>query len=863
MATFNLNGYNSYSGCDIVVTARLNTISGGNSNGKEKVYTLGSLQTLSISTHQDKKSVRVIGSVNALDYTMGQRTIAGSLVFAVFDEHFATEMFNDLEKITGKTFFLPDELPALDLTVTFANEYGRTSRMAIYGVRIINEGQVMSVNDLYTENTYQFVANALEPLKKGTQTGSSSNKHKEVQVTSAFNHANIAPLSAGEDIYKYSLNNNDNSLKRVLLNVEVEQPKYEDQEGIAKIFLSPIQQSGLIVVHNQLQDRIEEEIYISNTNTYSYNAFLKQGLYSAWYEDNGKTLSNTAVFSVDKIGNYNMNYDDSPIIEEVTENSIQILSNNAAHTVGVCINNNTNKYIEQELSSRKCKFNNLDPNTTYILYTKQDNSNSKTVQCKTLSNEENFTNGFKSYVKYNSSLLSMDPDNYDDVLDKLNDEQDILYTLSKDNSEKANELLYMAVKFKNEFTKIINDHKLESIPTKNLGNIFGNTFKFNVDTLKCNIFSVKNKKEYFISTEQYPTEITYTNGKAKTVYNVIAISDSNIKSPKYTFYNYSENDKSKIEKLFGKSNQLSQIDLADYAARNIKKSENILKCLAVIDNKNIDLRLLKSPNVTIDNNSNIIFDVDYKDLLGIYNKKYYICIATLDESLDKTSFRKILITDSDELIFANKYITAANTKDIFVVWIEDENYNVISEMSFTSISEEIENFNIELIEKKIFNILNQIDSFSIKNNPSDIVYSLENETSLKNIYYDLANAFIDLNVIGLNNSLFELFKIKFNDYYINQDKYKKAYYNHNDRKVKFETTSKNAQIVNIKFKKNHDYSIEVKDDLSIVLDSDYDYNLIYLVDNNPLIKSGFIFIDNRDKVTSHSIIIEEVNEWQI
>lgn len=184
-------------------------------------------------------------------------------------------------------------------------------------------------------------------------------------------------------------------------------------------------------------------------------------------------------------------------------------------------------------------------------------------------------------------------------------------------------------------------------------------------------------------------------------------------------------------------------------------------------------------------------------------------------------------------------------------------------MSFTSISEEIENFNIELIEKKIFNILNQIDSFSIKNNPSDIVYSLENETSLKNIYYDLANAFIDLNVIGLNNSLFELFKIKFNDYYINQDKYKKAYYNHNDRKVKFETTSKNAQIVNIKFKKNHDYSIEVKDDLSIVLDSDYDYNLIYLVDNNPLIKSGFIFIDNRDKVTSHSIIIEEVNEWQI
>lgn len=281
MATFNLNGYDSYSGCDIVVTARLNTITGGNGTGKEKVYTLGSLQTLSISTHQDKKPVRNIGSVNAIDYTMGQRTIAGSLVFAVFDQHFATEMFKDLEKITGKTFFLPDELPALDLTVTFANEYGKTSRMAVYGVRIINEGQVMSVNDLYTENTYQFVANALEPLKKGTLSGSSSNKTREIQVASVFDTQNNTPAYSGEDVYTYSLNNNNETLKRVLLNVEVEQPKYEDQEGITKLSLSPIQESGLIIIYNQLQDKIEKEVYIFNSNNYSYDVLLKQGLYSA------------------------------------------------------------------------------------------------------------------------------------------------------------------------------------------------------------------------------------------------------------------------------------------------------------------------------------------------------------------------------------------------------------------------------------------------------------------------------------------------------------------------------------------------------------------------------------------------------
>ena len=281
MATFNLNGYDSYSGCDIVVTARLNTISGGNGTGKEKVYTLGSIQTLSVSTHQDKKPVRVIGSVNALDYTMGQRTIAGSLVFAVFDQHFATEMFNDLEKITGKTFFLPDELPALDLTITFANEYGRTSRMAIYGVRIINEGQVMSINDLYTENTYQFVANAMEPLKKGTHTGSSSNKNREVQIASAFSMENFNPVYSGEDVFTYSLRGNNDTLKRVLLNVETEQPTYEGQDGIARFSLSPTQKSGLIVVYNQMQDKIETEIYVTNDSINVYTAMLKQGLYSA------------------------------------------------------------------------------------------------------------------------------------------------------------------------------------------------------------------------------------------------------------------------------------------------------------------------------------------------------------------------------------------------------------------------------------------------------------------------------------------------------------------------------------------------------------------------------------------------------
>ena len=860
MATFKLNGYNSYSGCDIVVTARLNVISGGNGSGNEKVYTLGSLQTLSISTHQDKKSVRVIGSVNALDYTMGQRTIAGSLVFAVFDRHFATEMFEDLEKITGRTFFLPDELPAIDLTVTFANEYGRTSRMAIYGVRIINEGQVMSINDLYTENTYQFVANALEPLKNGVNGGSSSNVSREVQVASAFDYADFEIPDTGEQIYSHYAAVNESSVHRVLLSVDVEQPQFDEQEGIAKITLSPIQETGVIIIYNQLQDKIEQEIHISNNNIAIYNAMLKQGLYTAWYENNGQILSNTVVFSVDKIGNYNTNYDDSPIIEDVKEDSIQILCNNISHTIGVCVNANTNKIVEKELVSKKCVFNNLEANTTYILYTKHENSNSKNVQCKTLSKEENYVNGFRSYVHYNAPLLSMEIESYESILDKLNNDQEVVYTLSKEKSQKANELIYMAIKYKNEFNKIINDHKLSSTPTKDLENIFGNTIKFSSDTLKCNIFSVKNTREYFVDCEDYPTEMTYTNGKSNTLYNVVAISDSNIKSPKYTFYNFAENDKAEIEKVYGKADQLNNIDLTEYAIRNPKKSTEVLKCLAVADNKNIDLRLLKAPNVNIDKNNNMIFDVDYKDCIGSKDKKYYICISNIDECLDKTSFRKLLITDKDETIFANKYMTAANNKDIFAVWIEDENFNTISDTSFVSALETINDFNLEQVENNVLNILSKIDSFTVKNSTYDVLqYLVSNDICVKNAYYEIAKSFIDLNISDLNLSLFELFKIKFNDYYINQDKFKKAIFNKENNNIKFDTYGTNVQIVNVKFKKNYDYVIDIVDDLSITLDSEYDYNLIYIIDSNPMIKSGFIFINNKGQIQSHSITVEEVN----
>ena len=112
----------------------------------ESTITLGSLQTLSVQTHREKFAVRALGHSYVKGYTRGPRTIAGSMIFTLFDEHPLKKLmfamcssegiWNDPEIST----LIPDQLPPIDLTIVFANEYGALSRMTIYGVEFVNDG---------------------------------------------------------------------------------------------------------------------------------------------------------------------------------------------------------------------------------------------------------------------------------------------------------------------------------------------------------------------------------------------------------------------------------------------------------------------------------------------------------------------------------------------------------------------------------------------------------------------------------------------------------------------------------------------------------------------------------------------------
>lgn len=146
--------YRSFSGHDMVCTIDMPMPDGSNI-----VKVIGALQTVTYSIHDEKVPIRCIGDMNAKGYVFGPRTIAGTLIFSVFDKHWAHFIMKEyLANKRLAAHFLADELPPFNMTISCANEYGYNARLAIYGITLVNEGQVMSINDVYTENTYQFYA---------------------------------------------------------------------------------------------------------------------------------------------------------------------------------------------------------------------------------------------------------------------------------------------------------------------------------------------------------------------------------------------------------------------------------------------------------------------------------------------------------------------------------------------------------------------------------------------------------------------------------------------------------------------------------------------------------------------------------
>ncbi|BCO16153.1 virion structural protein_gp100 [Bacillus phage vB_BceM_WH1] len=172
MTKYNNRTYTSFGGADILATITP-------LNGKPIVF--GELQTVTYSIYRPTSPVYALGRINPKGVVRGQRTIAGTLIFTVFDRHVLKNVMRSYENgatprdtpYTGsrtdfdftseeislmKKNMKTDELPPFDININFMNEYGNASTLNIYGVHILTEGQTMSIEDMITENTMQYIA---------------------------------------------------------------------------------------------------------------------------------------------------------------------------------------------------------------------------------------------------------------------------------------------------------------------------------------------------------------------------------------------------------------------------------------------------------------------------------------------------------------------------------------------------------------------------------------------------------------------------------------------------------------------------------------------------------------------------------
>jgi len=149
---------NSFSGTDCTIVAIYN----------ENMMILGNLETFSYSIYREKVPVRTLGNINPKGFTYGSRSHAGSMIFVQFDEHPLFPLFQFFNERTDKIHRysspLSDDIPPFDIMLIFNNEYGAQSIIRLYGVELFQEGGVFSINDIYSENTIQFVAKDMDPM---------------------------------------------------------------------------------------------------------------------------------------------------------------------------------------------------------------------------------------------------------------------------------------------------------------------------------------------------------------------------------------------------------------------------------------------------------------------------------------------------------------------------------------------------------------------------------------------------------------------------------------------------------------------------------------------------------------------------
>lgn len=148
---------------------------------------IGTLTTISYSMYRSKVPVLNIGRTNINGIARGHRIYAGSMVFTLINKHWLRQVQDAVPYLAPYPTLKTDELPLFDIMIISANEYGSSVVMSIYGIDFTDESQTISVEDLFTENVFKFVARDISVFDEQVVTKSETPiKHYFIKTVTAI-----------------------------------------------------------------------------------------------------------------------------------------------------------------------------------------------------------------------------------------------------------------------------------------------------------------------------------------------------------------------------------------------------------------------------------------------------------------------------------------------------------------------------------------------------------------------------------------------------------------------------------------------------------------------------------------------------
>lgn len=857
------------------------------------IKVLGEIQTISYSIHMEKRPVRSIGNVNAKDYVMGPRTIAGSLVFAVFNKHFAEDIIKDHNNFfTEGTAYLVDELPPFNIVISMANEYGIRSKMVIYGVRLLNEGQVMSVNDVYTENTYQFVATDIEYLNDEVTYASRGKYNGLITIKDILSPRDpdwFEPVNTKVNIKYHDPENED--IEKIIMNVSTIDATTNNKYGKAIISLSPIQSEGEITIY----DSENEKTIITIDGRNSYSIELLPDIYNASFNkpNPGTWTCSGKSFIIKSAANIYDKKKYAPIIETITDTSLTVYSNEPTHSHVCVLENETNDSNYYELKNRRVKIKDLKRSTYYTISTcnGHDTISSPSIKVKTFDMFEKPFNDFIKMVETNAHLLKYNilsryfnvieeaklramnnnkfesPTNSILELKKLYESEISKLDLeSIDYSEKyeeltykihvCNELIYLSNKVQNNIISIVNKNTEIPIPVLNYNKSYDTIFTYDKDITKSEFYRIyKNMSQsaatvystVFSTIDDYENSFLF-RGKSGTNHYVQALID-NARSPKLEFYEMTI--KEKQEKIDKDNEAMSESDINKIQSIILDEvttvtNESMLNRMFMYKAKNIEDAKVLDPNIIEVTKDYIDVETKISQIIDNDSDNYYLSVATKNDIVSNDFIYKCKFTSNDDILRLEDINYALHENEDYCLWIEDSNFNQISNVTTFTMSQNERLDDRTIFEYETNNIVNKIKNTLSSYLPSSIYETLcsyieYNEETTKNNIIDLTIEYILYSGLGqsvISNCLKAIKNLigtttECDDILTNVE--------YSDRILKYETTKEVSSLI-ISFNEDVNYSVQHSNIINTEI-IDADYIIVIGLSSDLLYKTDIMFIN--------------------